>query len=614
MKYQHPDDPAKQVRSGSAPNTPNMSAPSPMPGQPAMQYQQPPQHHGNGWNNQPHQQSYGGYQQPNWQQGYQQPQQKWQQPYQQQNWQQQPTRPQQNQQQWQGGYTVNPWQGGYAPPPPDKKKASGGKQPADKNLIKLLAVLAVVVIAVLIGAKLVGQSNESKAIYEAVKAYDNLYCQGVFVDGIHLGGMTREQARQTVQKSAQLKCDEWHVRLETMQNEYVGEINSYHLGLTVHVDDALNEAWAQGHTGNDVNERYAAMESLAKAPYHISTALPSGDTSAIDRILNEIAANIYLPATDAYIKSFTVQATNPFEIVEGNPGRYLDVESIKHQVYDMVARMESGVIHIVPQPLQPTFTKADLEKQTSLIGRAYTAISTTSTPERDRNIERACELITGTMIEPGKIFSFNDIVGPRTKKNGFELATVYNYGKEEPGYGGGVCQVSSTLYVAAVRANMQITKRTQHGLKVNYTDYGLDATVNYDGKKIDFAFKNSTNSPIYIITKVMRDPRIDKNHRLVVCEIYGPALEAGVTYDLIATPTEVPVAEPTLMPDKKAEFVIYTDETHVFDKGTIGYEVDSYRVKYVNGEAVETVHMYHDSYPGTPAITYYGIYERPVEE
>ena len=84
MKYQHPDDPAKQVRSGSAPTTPNMSAPSPMPVQPAMQYQQPPQHHGNGWNNQPHQQSYGGYQQPNWQQGYQQPQQKWQQPYQQQ--------------------------------------------------------------------------------------------------------------------------------------------------------------------------------------------------------------------------------------------------------------------------------------------------------------------------------------------------------------------------------------------------------------------------------------------------------------------------------------------------------------------------------------------------
>ena len=557
-------------------------------------------------------------QQPNWPQGYQPQGQNWQQPYQPQgqNW-QQPPRQVPNQQQWQGGYTVNQWQGnGYTPTPQQTKGGSSGgaKPPMDKNLIKLLAVLAVVVIAVIIGAGVIGKTSEDKAIREAVKAYDNLYCQGVYVDGIHLGGMTREQARQTVQKSAQLKCDEWHVRLETLQNEYVGEINSYHLGMTVHVDDALNEAWAQGHTGDSVNERYEAMEMLAKAPYHISTALPSGDTSAIDRILNEIAANIYLAPTNAYIKSFTVQATNPFEIVEGTPGRYLDVESIKQQVYDMVARMESGVIHIVPQELPPTFTKADLEKQTTLIGSAYTAISTTSTPERDRNIERACELISGTIIEPGKTFSFNDVVGPRDKKNGFELATVYNYGKEEPGYGGGICQVSSTIYVAAVRANMQIVKRTQHSLKVNYTDYGLDATVNYDGKKIDFAFKNSTDSPIYIVTKVMRNTRIDKNHRLVVCEIYGPALENGVTYDLVATTTEVPIPEPSMVPDKKAEFVIYSDQTHVFEPGTVGYEVDSYRVKYVGGEEVERTHMYHDSYPGVQPITYYGIYERPVEE
>lgn len=612
MKYQHPED---QVR-----KDPSMSAPSPMPGKPAMNYQQPSQTQQRpGWNTQPYQQQgYGSYQpqqqpQPQrWQQGYQPQGGGWHhQPYQQpqgQQWQQQ-----QPQQQWQGGYNVN-WQGnGYTPS--TKGGSSGGVKPTkDKNLIKLLVVLAIVVVAVLVGAKLIGKSNENQAIRQAVQAYDNLYCQGVYVDGIHLGGMTREQARQTVQKSAQLKCDEWHVRLETLENEYVGEINSYHLGMTVHVDDALNEAWDQGHTGNDVNERYAAMESLAKAPYHISTALPSGDTSAIDRILNEIAANIYLAPTNAYIKSFTVQATNPFEIVEGTPGRWLDVESIKHQVYDMVARMESGVIYIVPQALQPSITKADLEKQTTKIGSAYTAISTTSTAERDRNIERACELITGTIIEPGMTFSFNDIVGPRTKKNGFELATVYNYGKEEPGYGGGVCQVSSTLYVAAIRANMQITKRTQHGLKVNYTDYGLDATVNYDGKKIDFAFKNSTNSPIYIVAKVMRDTRIDKKHKLVVCDIYGPAMEAGITYDLVAEVTEVPVAEPTLMPDKKAEYVIYTDETYVLEKGTVGFEVDSYRIKLVNGEEVERTHMYHDSYPGVQPVTYYGIYERPLAE
>ncbi len=632
MNYQRPEDAMYQAQSAK-PMEPSMSAPSPMPGKPAANVPyQPPQQHGMGWSAQPYQQGYaqqpypqqGGQQaypqqgmqqtyppQQNWQQG-------WQQPYQQphtQSWQQQQPRPQQPQQGWQGGYNVNPWQGNGYTPPPKGGASGGGKPPRNTKLIKLLAVLAVVIIAVVVvSVSLINKTSESRAIQQAVQAYDHLYCQGVYVDGIHLGGMTRDQARQVVQKSAQLKCDEWHVRLETLQNEYVGEINSYHLGMTVHVDDALNEAWAQGHASNDVNERYTTMEALLETPYHTSTALPSGDTSAIDRILNEIAANIYLEPTNAYIQSFTVKATNPFEIVEGTPGRRLDVESIKHQVYDMVARMESGVIRIVPEVVQPAVTKADLEKQTTRIGSAYTAISTTSTAERDLNIERACDLIAGTIIQPGKSFSFNDVVGPRTKNNGFELATVYNYGKEEPGYGGGVCQVSSTMYVAAIRANMEIVTRRQHSLKVNYTDFGLDATVNYDGKKIDFAFKNTTNSPIYIVTKVVRNPQIDKKHKLVVCDIYGPAMEPGVTYDLVATTTEIPVPEPTLMPDKKAEFVIYTDETHEFEKGAVGYEVDSYRVKYVNGEKVEETHMYHDTYPAVQPVTYFGIYERPIIE
>ena len=637
MKYQEPDASAQGRQSWYTADPmkaePSMSAPSPMPGEPAsapvkqphaqwQQTQRPQQSPNMGWSQgyvYPQQHPVNGQnaQQYGWSQGYGQPQQGWNQPYQQaqQGWQQPP---QHNA--WRGGYTVAPWQNGYTPGPMPGGQQGGQvgqkppKTPAGKNMLKLIAAVALVVIIVVVAVNLISKSSQSQAIINAVAAYDDLYCQGVYVDGIHLGGMTRDQARQVVQKSAQLKCDEWHVRLETLAGEYVGEINSYHLGMTVHVDDALNEAWAQGHSGSDVNERYAAMEALAKTSYNVSTALPSGDTAAIDRILDEIAANIYLEPTNAYIKSFTVLATNPFEIVEGTPGRMLDVKSIKAQVYDMVARMESGVIHIVPTEVQPAITKADLEKQTTLIGSAYTAISTTSTEERDINIERACDLIAGTMIEPGMTFSFNDIVGPRTAKNGFELATVYNYGKETPGYGGGVCQVSSTIYVAAIRANMQILKRTQHGLKVNYTDFGLDATVNYDGKKIDFSFKNNTNGTIYVITKVMRKPQIDKNHKLVICEIYGPALETGVTYDLVSETMEVPIPEPTYTPDKKAEYVTYTDENYLFEVGSVGYEVDSYRVKYVDGVEVERTHMYHDSYSATQPVYYVGIFERPLAE
>ena len=652
---------------------PSMNAPSSMPARPVAAYvqqpasgqaaqqaawqtgptQQTPAH--TGWTGGQQPQAYTGYpvqqgyqpppsqgipggqpppQQYGWQQGYA--------PAPRQNYpgyQQQPTGrgwtgpyPAQNQSQnnWQGGYAVSQWgaSNGYTPgygqnPPPNGPIQGGGggggnhggsgggkSSPEPGAIIKLVAVIAVVLIAVAVIVGLISKNSQSQALQDAVDAYNDRYCQGVYVDGIHLGGMTYEEAKAAVQKSAQLKCDEWNVALVTTNGDYVGEINSYHLGMTVRVDDALNDAWQQGHTGATYTERMAAMEALLETPYHTSTALPSGDTAAIDRILNEIAATVYEAPVDA-TAHFEPLKVNPFTYTPEKVGKYLDVNSIKEQVYDMVSRMESGTIVIEPTPLYPSYTEEQLRSYTTLIGTHYTEVSTTSTPERNENLRLACKKISGTVIEPGRTFSFNNVVGPRTKKEGFQLATVYSYGKETPGYGGGVCQVSSTIYVAAVRANMEIVTRRQHGLKVNYTDLGLDATVNYEGKKIDFVFRNTSGGNIYIVTKVMRKPQINKNHDLVICEIYGPALETGVTYDLVATEVEVPIPAATTVPDKKAEHVVYTDETYT-EPGRIGYEVDSYKVKYVNGEKVEEIHMYHDTYEAVAPIIYTGVNERPL--
>lgn len=638
------------------PNEPSMSAPQPMPGKPAATYSKPPKPQQSGQNGswqaqqsyQPSSQNWSGqyqsqpyqqypqqsYQAPSqgipggrlpqqqygsWQQGYapvtQQPYQQptgrgWNQPY-------QPVQQQQPQQQnsWQGGYTVNQWAGqGYAPVHdnmlgPQEKPP---QKPDRSMLLKLIAAAAAIVVAVVMVVSLMVRKNQTEALRAAVYAYNDRYCQGVYVDGIHLGGMTREEAYNAVQKSAQLKCDEWNVQLVTPDGVYLGEINSYHLGMTVHVDDALNDAWIPGHTGATVNERKAAMDALLQTPYHTSTALPSGNAAEIDNILNALADSAYIPAQDAYeIFDPSVNLSSPFTIVPEVVGQYLDVMSVKAQVYDMVSRMESGVITLAPTPIYPTVTSAQVAQRTALIARAYTSISSTSTPDRDANIARAAELINGTIIEPGRNFSFNNVVGARTKKNGFFPAKVYAYGKEEEGYGGGVCQVSSTMYWAAIRANLEIVKREQHGLKVGYTDLGFDATVNYDGRKIDFAFKNNTGSKLYIITKVMLNTRLDKNHYVVICDLYGAAPEPGVTYDIVAYETEIPMPEPTVVPDKKAEHVVYTDETYT-EQGRVGTQVDSFKVKYVNGEEVERTPLYTDVYAPVQTVTYVGVSERPL--
>ena len=99
----------------------------------------------------------------------------------------------------------------------------------------------------------------------------------------------------------------------------------------------------------------------------------------------------------------------------------------------------------------------------------------------------------------------------------------------------------------------------------------------------------------------------------MLCEIYGVPLETGVTYDIVAVTKEIPIPEATVVPDKSAQYVVYTDDKPYTVAGKVGYEVDSYRVKYVDGAEVERTVMYHDTYSAVQPITYVGVNERPIE-
>jgi len=392
----------------------------------SQQYQQPPVQQG--WSQQ--------YQQPpvqqGWSQQYQQPpvQQGWSQQYQQPPVQQGWSQPYQPQKEWQpaNGYELN---AGQMP-------GNGGNGGGGRNLnwikMALLAAAAIIVVVLLaIGGKRLSDSNQ---LHEEVSAYNNRFCQGVYVDGIHLGGMTQQEAIDAVTVSAQQRMQAWNVRLtysagEGQEAGLVRTITANDLGMTVHVDEALAEAWEQGHASSDVKERKAAMDALLQENYEGYTALPSGDTSAIDSILHQLASVVYTQPQDAYVSGYDPMAHSyPFVFEPEVNGYYLDIEPIKQELYAMVTEMRSGTIELKPQVLKPSVTEADLRRQRTLRGTALTEISTTSTVERTANIERAFQLINGKVLKPGESFSFNNIVGARSAKNGFHLAIEYAYGNE----------------------------------------------------------------------------------------------------------------------------------------------------------------------------------------
>lgn len=126
---------------------------------------------------------------------------------------------------------------------------------------------------------------------------------------------------------------------------------------------------------------------------------------------------------------------------------------------------------------------------------------------RTTNIKVACKYIDGTLLAPGEVFSFNDVVGQRTAKRGFKKATVYRGQEVAEGFGGGVCQVSTTLFNAALLGNLDIVERSQHSMKVHYVDAGRDAAISWGTQ--DFKFRNNTDETIKISAKVIDSSKIE---------------------------------------------------------------------------------------------------------
>ncbi len=147
------------------------------------------------------------------------------------------------------------------------------------------------------------------------------------------------------------------------------------------------------------------------------------------------------------------------------------------------------------------------EEREITLGEATTKIIDTG-ENRVSNIKKACESISGSAVYPGKEFSFNELTGPRSRENGYKNAPVIVEGEKSYGIGGGVCQVSTTIYMAALNANLAITQHHNHSEAVMYAPDGNDATVVYGAK--DFKFKNNTNNTLYVYVWATKDKVISK--------------------------------------------------------------------------------------------------------
>jgi vancomycin resistance protein YoaR len=255
--------------------------------------------------------------------------------------------------------------------------------------------------------------------------------------------------------------------------------------------------------------------------------------------------------------------------------------------------MTSGTVELVPEEIQPQQTVAELEKHYALRASATTPIDKHSTEDRNNNIRRCFQLISGTVLQPGKTFSFNKTVGERTIANGFFPAIEYINDEHVEGIGGGACQASTTVYQAAVCAGMQIISRRPHSDSVSYAEYGKDATVYMGGKQIDMVFKNTTEEPIYITAEVLNDPS-NKNRLMAKVSIYG----ADTGNEKYTLETETVEVLPSILEP------VYVSEKESAANAKDGCIVNSYRVTYTDGVMTNRELLFKDTYNPKPAKIY----------
>lgn len=501
----------------------------------------------------------------------------------------------------------------YAPPPQQKPAAKKrtSKQPQKKRkkpslkqqFLKLLVVLVLLGAACAAGYVWKAQSD--------VKPYENVFLDNVSVDGIDLSGKTWEEGSRLVWDQINQKQNGWYVRLRNERGDYK-DITADTLGIRFDPTAALEQAWAIGHNSSmNAFELRTEIELARSTSNAFSSAEQSADTTPIDTILSTLEQAAYRAPSDAYIISFNPDDfNNPFTFQQEVYGQRLDTAAIREQILSMVNNLQSGEILLKTEFIAPNVTVDQLKQTVELRNRSVTSISTSSTEDRTENIRIAFAKINGTILQDGDKFSFNKIVGRRSMENGFLPAIEYAYGQQQMGWGGGVCQASTTMYLAAVQSGMKILKREPHSMAVNYTELGMDATVSdTKGREIDFTFQNTSGGPVYIAAHVTQS---SSSKRRLVCDvrIYGPSLN-GYSYKLESEVVEVipkPLT-PTTKTDKEGTYVTYTDEQHVIE-GREGYIVNAYLVTSQNGYAVARDLITVDEYPCKEDTIYIGKKER----
>ncbi len=418
----------------------------------------------------------------------------------------------------------------------------GSRQRLFKQLLMALGVLVVMLIVVLIVIVTGGDGGQQSA--EVLDSWR--FAQGVSVGGVDVSGMTVEQASNNEQltAAAQQAYNSFSYTFTVQGREFT--YGAQELGLKAGVEGALKNAVKWGNTGTDKDaQRKQAQESGKDFPAVYA------DSGAVAEALQPHKAEYDVSPQDATLKAADTWAPGQNAVfVDEVKGVDVSIAQLSTLICDNI---NSGNFNVVEAPcitVEPKLTVEKLKENTALICSWYSSFEKHDSKDRVKNINILSGLVNGSVIAPGKDWSVNDTAGPRNAQTAKELgwteADGIENGRYSEQYGGGVCQVSSTLYNAAIRSELEIVQRKPHSWPSDYIDTGMDATISTGGP--DLVLRNPFQYPVLIICHV------DESEKTVTVETYGPPIKNGYSIEFKRQKVQTtPPAAPIMHYDSAAD-------------------------------------------------------------
>ncbi len=322
---------------------------------------------------------------------------------------------------------------------------------------------------------------------------EDVIYDGVYIESVDVGGMTYDEAMEIAQNMAD---DSAAVPVSVAIEDDVLELTLADLGYSWKNEDIVEEAVSLGKSGSAIR-RYEDRLDIQneKKEYTLNMSV---DQETMQKKLNKLCKPYNVPAKNATLKA----TGSGFDIIPEESGMSVDCETSAGDLCSYITNEwdnESPITYTaVTKVEEPKYTTADCEKVSDTpMGTFSTSFSSGAAYEdRNLNIKNGAEKIDGTVLYPGEQYSCNDHLTPWIEDNGWHPAGTYVDGEVEDSLGGGICQVSTTLYNALLRAEIKVVERYSHSMAVSYVDLAADAALAGDYK--DLVFENDTDAPIYI--------------------------------------------------------------------------------------------------------------------